>query len=148
MKCVVTGGCGFIGSHLVDRLVQQGHQVVAVDDLSTSDSSHLNGGARLVEGSVTDLDLLISATKSTDWVFHTAAWARVERSVEDPVGTHHVNVTGTLNVLNSSSSSVYGDQAPCHVMHEDMRPNPMSPYAVQKLVGEQYSEMYARLFGM
>ena len=160
MKCVVTGGCGFIGSHLVDRLVELGHEVVAVDDLSTSDSSHLNGEARLVEGSVTDLDLLISATKSADWVYHTAAWARVERSVEDPVGTHHVNVTGTLNVLqaaringvsrviNSSSSSVYGDQRPCHVMHEDMRPNPMSPYAVQKLVGEQYSEMYARLFGM
>ena len=160
MKCVVTGGCGFIGSHLVDRLVYLGHEVVAVDDLSTSDNSNLNHEAQLVKGSITDLDLMISATKSADWVFHTAAWARIERSVEDPVGTHHVNVNGTLNVLqaahvngvskviNSSSSSVYGDQGACHVMHEDMRPNPRSPYAVQKLVGEQYSEMYARLFGM
>lgn len=160
MKCVVTGGCGFIGSHLVDRLVQLGHEVVVVDDLSTSDDSLLNPEVSLLEGSVTDLELLVSATKGADWVFNTAAWARVERSVSDPVGTHDVNVTGTLNVLqaarlkgvskviNSSSSSVYGDQGRRHVMREDMKPNPLSPYAVQKLVGEQYAEMYARLFDM
>ena len=160
MKCVVTGGCGFIGSHIVDRLVQLGHQVVAVDNLSTGDASHLSDAASLVEGSITDLDLMISATESADWVFHTAAWARVERSFQEPVGTHHVNVTGTLNVLeaaringvgkviNSSSSSVYGEQGQCHLMREDMKPNPLSPYAVQKLVGEQYTEMYARLFGL
>ena len=159
MKCVVTGGCGFIGSHLVDRLVQLGHEVVMVDDLSTSDISHLNREARLVEGSITDLDLMISATKSADWVFHTAAWARIERSVKDPVGTHNVNVNGTLNVfeaarmnglrcvINSSSSSVYGDQD-SHILREEMRPNPKSPYALQKLIGEQYSEMYARLYNM
>ena len=160
MKCVVTGGCGFIGSHLVDRLVLLGHEVMAVDDLSTGDYSCLNPEVSLLEGSVTDLELLVSATKGADWVFHTAAWARVERSVSDPVGTHHVNVTGTINVLqaarvngvsnviNSSSSSVYGDQGRRHVMREDMKPNPRSPYAVQKLVGEQYAEMYARLFDM
>ena len=160
MKCVVTGGCGFIGSHLVDRLIDLGHQVVAVDDNSTGSRSRLNPGARLVEGSVTDLDLLVSVTRGADWAFHTAAWARIERSVEEPVGTHHVNVTGTLNVLraahlngvwrvvNSSSSSVYGDQGPCHVMHEGMKPNPKSPYAVQKFMGEQYAEMYAGLFGL
>ena len=159
MKCVVTGGCGFIGSHIVDRLVHLGHEVVVVDDLSTSDVSHFNREAYLVEGTITDLDLMISATISADWVFHTAAWARVERSVKDPVGTHNVNVNGTLNVLqasrvngvscvvNSSSSSVYGDQ-PCHNMHEDMQPNPKSPYAVQKLIGEQYAETYARLYSM
>jgi UDP-glucose 4-epimerase len=133
---------------------------VVVDDHSTGSKSHLNPGARLVEGSVTDLDLLVAVTKGADWVFHTAGWARIERSAEDPVGTHHVNVTGTLSVLqaarlsgvpkvvNSSSSSVYGDQGPCHVMQEGMKPNPRSPYAAQKLMGEQYAEMYARLFGL
>ena len=160
MKCVVTGGCGFIGSHLVERLVQTGHAVAVVDDLSTGDISFLNSEVSLLEGSVTDLELLISVTRGADWVFHTAALARVERSLEDPVGTHHVNVTGTLNVLQaaringvskvviSSSSSVYGDQGQCHVMREDLQPNPLSPYAVQKLVGEQYAAMYARLFGL
>jgi len=160
VKCVVTGGCGFIGSHLVDRLIHLGQQVVAVDDNSTGSISRLNPRACLVEGSVTDMDLLVAVTRGADWVFHTAAWARIERSVEDPVGTHHVNVTGTLTVLqaahlngvrkvvNSSSSSVYGDQGPHHVMREGMKPNPRSPYAAQKLMGEQYAEMYARLFGL
>ena len=159
MKCVVTGGCGFIGSHLVDRLVSQGHEVAAIDNLATGDISHLNSDAKLVQGSITDLELMISATESVDWVFHTAALARIERSMDDPVGTHEVNVNGTLNVLqaarvnevscviNSSSSSVYGDQL-SHVMNEDMQLNPKSPYAVQKLIGEQYCDMYARLFNL
>ena len=122
MKCVVTGGCGFIGSHLVDRLVDLGHEVVALDDISTGDRAHLNPGAALVEGSVTDAAAVTEATRSVDWVFHTAARARIARSIEDPLGTHEVNVGGTLSVLqaarlngvgrviNSSSSSVYGDQ--------------------------------------
>ena len=160
MKCVVTGGCGFIGSFLVDRLVHLGHDVVVVDDLSTGNSAFLNPLACLVEGSVTNPEVLMAATQGADWVFHTAALARVERSVNDPVGTHHANVTGTLNVLqaahlngvskviNSSSSSVYGDQGDCYLMREDMKPNPKSPYAVQKLIGEQYAAMYAGLFGL
>ncbi len=159
MKHVVTGGCGFIGSHLVDRLLELGHEVVALDDLSTSDGVYLNPAAALIEGSVTDADLVASATEGADSVFHTAAWARIPRSIDDPIGTHDVNVNGTLNVLQaarlngvrrvvySSSSSVYGDQ-PTHVMREDMRPEPKSPYALQKLVGEQYASMFARLFDM
>ena len=158
-RCVVTGGCGFIGSHLVDRLVDLGHQVIALDDLSTSNGEHVNSAATLIQGSVTDLDLVTSATESADWIFHNAAWARVPRSVEDPIGTHNVNVNGTLNVLqaartnrvrgviNSSSSSVYGDQC-THVMREDMVPNPKSPYALQKLIGEHYADLFARLFGL
>ncbi len=158
MKHVVTGGCGFIGSHLVDRLLELGHEVV-VDDLSTNEGRRVNPAATLVEGSVTDLDLVMSATEGADCVFHTAAWARVPRSIDDPVGTHEVNVNGTLNVLQaarengvgrvvySSSSSVYGDQD-THVMREDMTPNPVSPYALHKLIGEQYGSMFARLFGM
>ena len=158
-KCVVTGGCGFIGSHLVDRLVGLGCEVVVVDDLATGERGRLNAGAELIEGSITDAGLLIDATKSADCVFHTAALARIERSIDDPIGTHDVNVNGTLNVLqaarvngvgrvvNSSSSSVYGDQ-PTHLMREDMTPNPKSPYALHKLIGEQYAAMFARLYGM
>lgn len=159
MKCLVTGGCGFIGSHLVDRLVDLGHEVVILDDLSTGEGSGRNPKSELIAGSVTDASALTAATEGVDVVFHTAAWARVERSVDDPIGTHEVNVTGTLNVLraahlagaarvvNSSSSSVYGDQA-THLMREDMVPNPKSPYALQKLMGEQYAALFARLFGM
>ena len=160
MKCVVTGGCGFIGSHLVERLVQTGHAVAVVDDLSTGDISFLNSEVSLLEGSVTDLELLISVTGERTGSFTPRRWPASSGRWEDPVGTHHVNVTGTLNVLQaaringvskvviSSSSSVYGDQGQCHVMREDLQPNPLSPYAVQKLVGEQYAAMYARLFGL
>ena len=159
MRCVVTGGCGFIGSHLVNRLVDLGHEVAVLDDLSTGDRCRCNGKAELIIGSVTDLNAVTGATKSADVIFHTAAWARIQRSVADPIGTHEVNVTGTLNVLraahlnevprvvNSSSSSVYGDQQ-SHLMREDMTPNPKSPYALQKLMGEQYGELFVRLFGM
>ncbi len=159
MKCVVTGGCGFIGKHLVDRLVRNGHRVTVLDDLSTGSLERLNPSAEPLYCSVTDADTLVAATDGADVVFHTAAWARIERSVADPVGTHAVNVTGTLNVLraahlngvsrviNSSSSSVYGDQ-PTHLMREDMAPKPKSPYALQKLMGEQYAELFAGLFGM
>ena len=159
MKHVVTGGCGFIGSHLVDQLVDIGHEVIVIDDLSTNEGRDVNPEAELVEGSVTDLELLKSATEGADCVYHTAAWARVPRSIDDPVGTHAVNVNGTLNVLQaarenrvgrvvySSSSSVYGDQD-THVMQEDMEPNPKSPYALHKYIGEQYGAMFARLFGM
>ena len=159
MKCVVTGGCGFIGSHLVGRLLELGHQVAILDDLSTGTRSCRNAGAELIIGTVANLSATLAAFEDADLVFHTAAWARVERSVADPVGTHDINVTGTLNVLraahlsgvskviNSSSSSVYGDQ-PTHLMREDMTPNPKSPYAMQKLMGEQYCELFSRLFGM
>lgn len=159
MRCLVTGGCGFIGMHLVDRLVNLGHRVLVLDDMSTGSPERLNPSAEPLCGSVTDVDALVSATEGADVVFHTAAWARIERSVADPVGTHAVNVTGTLNVLraaqingvrrviNSSSSSVYGDQS-TYLMREDMAPNPKSPYALQKLMGEQYADLFARLFSM
>ncbi|CAI8041083.1 Putative UDP-glucose 4-epimerase [Geodia barretti] len=144
---------------MVDRLVRLGHQVIVLDDLSTGNLERLNPSAEPLYGSVADVDAVVSATEGAEVVFHTAAWARIERSIADPVGTHQVNVTGTLNVLraaqvngvsrmiNSSSSSVYGDQ-PTHLMREDMAPNPKSPYALQKLMGEQYADLFARLFGM
>lgn len=159
MKCVVTGGCGFIGSHLVDALVARGDEVAALDDFSTGDRGSLNPAATLVEGSVTDAALLRSVLRDAGAVFHTAAMASVPLSVDDPAGTHEVNATGTLNVLQaareggvgrvvfSSSSSVYGEQ-PSPVMREDMTPRPLSPYGLQKLIGEQYGGMFAQLFGM
>ena len=159
MKCVVTGGCGFIGSHVVDRLVGRGDRVVVVDDLSTGDIANLNPAAEFRNLSVMDEEPLHEAIAGADLVFHLAAWPRIPRSIEDPVNTHRVNVDGALHVLEaarragvprviySSSSSVYGTQA-SHLMHEDMRPNPLSPYALQKLIGEQYASMYARIYGM
>ena len=159
MKSVVTGGCGFIGSHVVDRLVERGDEVVVVDDLATGDIACLNAGARLVGGSVLDAELLREAVEGADRIFHLAALPRVERSMEDPIGTHRVNVDGTLNVLEAaratgvgrfvyaSSSSVYGRQD-THLMTEDMTPNPLSPYALQKLIGEQYVSLLAPLYGM
>ena len=156
MQCVVTGGCGFIGSNLVERLVKLGHRVLVLDDLSAGSDTRLNPAAELIVGSVNDMNAVLAATRSADWIFHTAALPRIQRSIDDPIGTHDVNVTGTLNVLcaaqrngvgrviNSSSSSVYGDQ-PTHLMREDMTPNPKSPYALQKLMGEKYADIFARL---
>ncbi len=147
MRCVVTGGCGFIGSNLTDALLEQGHHVTVVDDYSTGNRENLHEDAEFVQGSILDLGLLKSAFRNADCIFHTAAWARVPRSIEDPIGTHNVNVNGTLNVLQaaresnvrrivySSSSSVYGDHE-THVMSEDMALRPISPYALHKLIGE------------
>lgn len=159
MRCVVTGGCGFIGSHIVDALLTRGHSVTVIDDCSSGNPDRLNGSARMVKGSVLDNSPLEDAVQGTDCVFHLAARARIARSVKDPIGTHHVNVVGTLNVLEAarrhgvsrfvyiSSSSVYGNQN-THVMHEGMVPDPISPYGLQKLIGEQYCTLYARMHGI
>lgn len=159
MKCCVTGGCGFIGSHVVDALIGAGHEVTVLDDLSTGKLENLNPKATFIQDSITNYDAVKKAFTDVNWVFHPAAWARVVRSVEDPIGTHDVNVNGTLNVFQaarecgvrrviySSSSSVNGDQD-THVMTEDMSYKPKSPYALHKLIGEQYAAMFARLFDM
>ena len=159
MRCVVTGGCGFIGSHIVDTLVRDGCEVAVFDDLSTGNLEYLNPAAELVEGSVADAEAVLAAVEGATWVFHLAALPRVQQSVDDPIGTHAVNVNGTLNVLQaarehgvervvvSSSSSVYGDQE-THLMTEDLAPNPLSPYGLHKLIGEQYADLFAALFGM
>ena len=159
MRCVVTGGCGFIGSHIVDALVRDGCEVAVLDDLSTGNLEYLNPAAELVEGSVADGEVVRSVVEGATWVFHLAALPRVQQSVDDPVGTHAINVNGTLNVLQaarehgvervvvSSSSSVYGDQE-THLMTEDLAPKPLSPYGLHKLIGEQYADLFASLFGM
>lgn len=160
MKVAVVGGAGFIGSNLVDALVERGDDVIVVDNLSTGYRSNLNPAAPLREIDVSvDSEGLTSALNGRDVVFHTAALARVPRSIEDPVGTHEANVTGTLRTLKaavdagvhrfvySSSSSVYGDQ-PVLPLTEDMPTNPLNPYACQKLMGEIYARNFHRVYGL
>ncbi|MEJ5250304.1 MAG: SDR family oxidoreductase [Armatimonadota bacterium] len=162
MKILVTGGAGFIGSHLTDRLVELGHEVTVLDDLSTGreqNIAHLMGRIRFVRGSITDLALLREVMQGVEVVFHEAALGSVPRSVEDPATTHEVNVTGTFNVLlaardagvrrvvYAASSSAYGD-TPTLPKVESMLPNPLSPYAVSKLVGEYYCQVFTRVYGL
>jgi UDP-glucose 4-epimerase len=159
MRTLVTGGAGFIGSSLATALVADGHDVRVLDDLSTGNAENVPPEAELLEGSITDVDLVGRAANGVDVVFHQAANRAVLRSVEDPLGTDHVNVHGTLVVLESarragvervvaaSSSSVYGgaEQRPTP---ETAPLVPRSPYAVSKLAGEQYCRVYSELHGL
>jgi len=159
MKYIVTGGAGFIGSNLVDALIEQGHEVAILDDLSTGNIKNVNKKATIYKQDISkDLKNLYHIFEDVDCLFHLAAWARVPRSIEDPIGTNKVNVTGYLNILQacrlynikiicSSSSSVYGDQN-THIMSEFMSLSPKSPYGLQKVICEQYSELFCKLFDM
>jgi UDP-glucose 4-epimerase len=161
---LVTGGAGFIGSHLAERLWGDGHRVRVLDDFSTGKRGHLafaEGSDRLeiVEGDVTDPAAIREAVRGASVIFHQAAMRSVPRSVDDPLGANQNNVTGTLNVLvaaqragvrrvvYASSSSVYGDR-PDLPKREDQAPAPVSPYAVSKLAGEHYSAVWSRLYGV
>jgi UDP-glucose 4-epimerase len=156
---VVTGGAGFIGSHLVDALIAKGLHVRVVDNFATGRREHLHPRAELVAADIRDPKSLLHAFDNAACVFHTAAMPRVMLSIERPVETHLVNVIGTLNVLvaardcgvrrviYSGSSSVYGDQ-PSLPLKEAMAPNPLNPYALQKLTGEQYTRIFHTLFGL
>jgi UDP-glucose 4-epimerase len=161
-KCLVTGGCGFIGSHLVEALVAQGHSVRVLDDLSTGRKENLfsiAGRVELLEGSITDLEAVRVAAHGAEWVFHLAALPSVDRSLIDPRATHAVCATGTLNVLEAAreegvrrviyaaSSSAYGD-APGVLRRENDPCRPLSPYAAAKLAGEHYCQSYMRSFGL
>ncbi len=158
-KYAITGGAGFIGSNLAEALAD-GSEVVVVDDLSSGKKENLAGlEVELVEGSILDLDLLRGAFEGCACVFHQAAIASVQRSVEDPIQTGRVGVEGTLNVLVAardagaekvvfaSSAAVYGD-SPLLPKREDMRPEPKSPYAVGKLAGEGFSLAFNEVYGM
>jgi UDP-glucose 4-epimerase len=160
VKIAVVGGAGFIGSNLVDALVERGDDVLVVDNLSTGYRRNLNPKAPMYDIDVSaDSEQLTSALNGREVVFLTAAMPRVPRSIEDPVGTHAVNVTGALRVLKaavdagvrrvvySSSSSVYGDQ-PTLPLTEDMHPGPLNPYACQKLMGEIYARNFAHIYGL
>ena len=159
VRALVTGGAGFIGSHLVDRLIADGASVVVVDDLSTGVSDHVNGAAELVVGDVCDLDTLRRCAAGVEVVFHLAARKSVARSVEEPLDTDRANTGGTLAVLvaareagvrrvvSSSSSSVYGGAA-IRPTPESVTPAPRSPYAVSKLAAEHYCRVFNELHGI
>ena len=156
---LVTGGAGFIGSNLVDGLVDLGLRVRTIDNFSTGRRDQVNGAAELIEADIRDANSIRAAFDGVDTVYHLAALPRVPLSIEKPIETHIVNVLGTLNVLvaardagvrrvvYSGSSSVYGDQAELP-LREDMPPNPMNPYALQKFAGEQYTRLFHKLYGM
>lgn len=161
-KYLVTGGAGFIGSHLVRRLVSEGKSVRVVDNLSTGRLSRLDDVSRyieFVEGDLADERISQKATANIVYVLHQAAVPSVRRSVDDPLGTNRANITATLNLLESSrnagarrfvyaaSSSAYGD-TPTLPKTESMPSSPLSPYALQKLVGEQYCRLYYDLYGL
>lgn len=159
MNVLVTGGAGFIGSNLVDRLIERGDDVAVLDDLSTGFREHVPSSARFVEGDVGDADAVSDAMANAEIVFHHAAHRAVARSIDDPLATDTANVHGTLTLLKAavdhgarrfvytSSSSVYGGVAP--VPTPEASPlSPKSPYAVTKVVSEQYCRVFAELFGL
>lgn len=159
MRVTVTGGAGFIGSHLVARLVGDGHDVVVLDDLSTGDEASVHPGAAFVAGDVCDAGDVRSTVEGSEVVFHLAAHRAIARSIDDPAGTDRANSQGTVTVLQAavgarvrrvvyaSSSSVYGD-APETPVREDAPPAPVSPYAVSKLAGEHYCRVFGDIHGI
>ena len=171
---LVTGGAGFIGSHLVEELLRRGHQVRVADNFVTGKHENIDaavqaarqsvtnlpGGApELITGDLADETVARKAVEGVEFVLHQAAIPSVPRSVKDPIASNRANIDATLNVLVAArdagvkrvvyagSSSAYGD-TPTLPKHEEMAPNPLSPYALQKLVGEQYMTMFTRLYGL
>lgn len=161
MKALVTGGAGFIGSHIVDRLLQDGHDVVVLDDFSTGHRENLadNPKLRIIEGDIGNFDTVNDCMQAVDWVFHKAAVASVPKTVNDPVGSSAVNYQGTLHLLEAarqnqvkrlvfaSSAALYGDE-PTLPKVETMLPVTLSPYAVDKLASEYACGMYTKLYGL
>lgn len=159
---LVTGGAGFIGSHLAAALLERGARVRVMDNLSTGYQANLDevgGDIDFINASITDSHALSLALENVEIVFHEAAIPSVPRSVNHPVETHEASVNGTFSLLlaardqnvrrivYAASSSAYGDQ-PESPKREEMRPDPLSPYAVAKLVGEYYCQVFARTYGL
>src|SRR5947207_15454991 len=158
---LVTGGAGFIGSHLAEELVRRGHAVRVIDSLITGkrqNVAHLKS-VEFIEGDLADLEVAQKAVNDIDYVLHQAAIPSVPRSVQDPITSNRANVDASLNILVAArdarvkrlvyagSSSAYGN-TPTLPKDESMAPAPLSPYALQKLVAEQYCQMFTRLYGL
>ena len=163
-KVLVTGGAGFIGSNLTEALLQRGHFVRILDDFSTGKRENLifdkaYPSPEVIKGDIREFSTCQKAVKGIEYVFHQAALPSVQRSIEDPETSNAINVGGTLNILlaareekvkrviYASSSSVYGD-TPTLPKHEEMPPDPLSPYALQKYIGEQYCRLFYQLYGL
>lgn len=159
-KYVVTGGAGFIGSHVTEALLREGHAVIVADDLSTGKQENIPGGAIFSHIDVAhEKDAFTALCKGADGVFHLAAIAALQRSIEHPLDTNSVNIIGTLNVLLSardagvkrlvftSSCAVYANNGDI-VKREDMATLPENPYGLEKLVGEHYTRLFSSLYGL
>ena len=159
IKSIVTGGAGFIGSHLADALIREGHEVHIIDNLSNGNIENVNSKAFFHLADITVLKQLLPVFEKVDYVFHLAALPRVQYSIAHPGNSHIANVNGTLNVLLAakhcgvkrvifaSSSSVYGDQNTSW-LREDMVPNPQSPYGLQKYMGELLCKQWSMVYGL
>jgi len=162
MRYMVTGGAGFIGSNTVDELVQRGHSVVVLDDLSSGKEENLSNVCNqitLIKSSITDIEAVRNAMHEAEYVLHLAARTSVPRSVKDPLETNRINIEGTLNVLVAAkekrvkrvvfaaSSSAYGE-TPILPKVETMQPQPISPYGVTKYVGELYGQAFLKCYGL
>lgn len=162
-KIVVTGGAGFIGSNLT-RTLASDNETIVIDNLSTGYLENIqdlidNNKIEFINGSITDLDFLQEVFKNVDFVFHQAAIPSVPRSIKDPIRTNYGNINGTLNVLvaardnnvkkviYASSSSIYGD-TPSLPKKEEMKPCPLSPYAVSKLTAENYCQVFTNVYNL
>lgn len=157
MHYLITGGAGFIGSHLTEELLKRGHTVTIIDNFITGQRNRIHPDAKLVEACITDYQAIKPHFENVDGVFHTAAYPRVQRSIKEPVRSHEININGTFNVLHacaengvdklvfSSSSTPYGEQDSLP-LHEKMTVNPMCPYAAQKIAGELYCSIYSQLY--
>lgn len=158
-KLIVTGGAGFIGSHLTDKLIELGHEVVVIDNLMLGKKEFINKKAKFYKADIRDRKKMKKIFAGAEAVFHLAADPRLQVSVEDPATTHEINVTGTLNVLLaakdnglkkvifSSSCAVYGDQQVLPIK-ESTTPKPLSPYGLHKLIGEEYCRLFYSLYNL
>lgn len=161
-KCLVTGGAGFIGSHLVEKLLKLGKKVRVLDNFSTGHKDNLEpfqDRVDFIEGDIRDRQIVSVAMKNVDYVFHLAANCAVPQSMEDPLETHEVNVTGTLNLLLaardekakrfvfSSSAAVYGDTKKFPTREENPL-RPLSPYGSSKVLGEAYNRLFSQAYGL
>lgn len=159
MRAVVVGGAGFIGSHVVDTCLAEGWQVDVIDNLVAGTKEHVDPRAKLHVLDIRDYDAIAPVIAGADRVFHLAALPRVQFSIDSPREAHETNVNGTLNVflaakegkvgrvVYSASSSAYGDQE-IMPLREDMLPAPVSPYGLQKYVGEQYARVFSEVYGL
>lgn len=158
-KVIVTGGAGFIGSHIVDSLINEGYEVHIIDNMSAGKEENINSKAILHIVDIRDREALIPLFKDVKYVFHEAAIPQVQYSIENPIETNDVNVNGLLNVLEASrinkikriifasSSAIYGNQEIMPIV-ESMQANPLSPYGAQKYFGEIYMKLYSQIFGV
>lgn len=158
-KCLVTGGAGFIGSNLVDALIKRGDKVVIIDNLSTGKKENINPQAEFHHLDLKDIEKIKPLFLGVDYVFHLAAFPRVQPSIQDPIFSNEMNLTNTLNILvaardakikkviYSASSSAYGDQEKMP-LKEDMPARPLSPYGLQKYVGELYCRLFSEIYDL